>query len=407
MAILSVRKLFTDRGGPQDLTKKIELKEMWEVVSDTTLSEQEAANAIDPVDSTKFVPDFGDTHADVPGCYVVGIEPNPSDESPFICYVTINYSNRPDFPTPNDLDSQGNPTPGSFDRQPAPDNPLARPASWKIGSIDKQEIIREWVKVKPSGSVDFFTPANWVAATAYKIGTYVVNNNNVYWCVVAGTSAGAGGPNGTGDAVFHEVVDNGVTWKFYSTLLQATTDISFAIATACLNSGKLPFDPPAMTEISIPTILVTVNIPAISVAYCVALKNAVNKTVWKGAAPRVAKILNVSASNKVENNISFVEFTWEIGFDPRTWDARILDAGYGTYVTEDVPNPAYPAPGEPRTITKKDFTAFKDAKGEVISVPVPMDGRGGKLDPDAEPVFLRGIPVQQQIIDFNEAIPWG
>lgn len=55
-------------------------------------------------------------------------------------------------------------------------------------------------------------PAAWVAATAYTTGAVVANGGNQYICYVAGTSAGAGGPSGTGAA---PIVDNTVSWHYY------------------------------------------------------------------------------------------------------------------------------------------------------------------------------------------------
>ncbi len=50
----------------------------------------------------------------------------------------------------------------------------------------------------------------WIAVTAYLVGDYVRNGGNVYIATVAGTSAGAGGPTGTGSGI----VDGTVTWSF-------------------------------------------------------------------------------------------------------------------------------------------------------------------------------------------------
>lgn len=51
---------------------------------------------------------------------------------------------------------------------------------------------------------------SWVASTAYSVGDRVVNGVNQYRCTVAGTSAGSGGPTGTGGAI----TDGGATWAF-------------------------------------------------------------------------------------------------------------------------------------------------------------------------------------------------
>lgn len=52
--------------------------------------------------------------------------------------------------------------------------------------------------------------AAWTILTVYAVGATVQNGGNVYRATIAGTSAGAGGPTGTGTAI----VDGTVTWAF-------------------------------------------------------------------------------------------------------------------------------------------------------------------------------------------------
>lgn len=58
----------------------------------------------------------------------------------------------------------------------------------------------------------YLSGGNWVASTAYTLGQIRVNGSNVYRVTVAGTSAGSGGPTGTGSAI----VDGTVTWSYIS-----------------------------------------------------------------------------------------------------------------------------------------------------------------------------------------------
>jgi uncharacterized phage protein gp47/JayE len=53
----------------------------------------------------------------------------------------------------------------------------------------------------------------WVGTTAYSFGDRVTNGGKVYQCVAGGTSAGSGGPSGTGTTIG----DGGVTWKHLGT----------------------------------------------------------------------------------------------------------------------------------------------------------------------------------------------
>ena len=63
---------------------------------------------------------------------------------------------------------------------------------------------------KTDAEVTIATLTAWAPSTAYAVGNLRTNGGNIYQCAVAGTSAGSGGPTGTGTAI----VDNGVTWRF-------------------------------------------------------------------------------------------------------------------------------------------------------------------------------------------------
>lgn len=52
--------------------------------------------------------------------------------------------------------------------------------------------------------------ANWQASHAYAVGDHVWNGGNAYECTTAGTSAGSGGPTGTGTPT-----DGSVVWAYY------------------------------------------------------------------------------------------------------------------------------------------------------------------------------------------------
>lgn len=60
----------------------------------------------------------------------------------------------------------------------------------------------------------------WAATTAYTVGQRVSNGGNVYNCTTAGTSAGSGGPTGTGGSI----TDGSVVWAYVSVLGDMTLD---------------------------------------------------------------------------------------------------------------------------------------------------------------------------------------
>jgi uncharacterized phage protein gp47/JayE len=58
--------------------------------------------------------------------------------------------------------------------------------------------------------VTLLTLPAWAPTTGYVVGQRVFNGSRAYQCTVAGTSAGSGGPTGTGSAI----TDGTVTWRY-------------------------------------------------------------------------------------------------------------------------------------------------------------------------------------------------
>lgn len=86
-----------------------------------------------------------------------------------------------------------------------------------------------------AGLVVKLTPAAWQALTAYSVGDRVLNDSGkLYECTVAGTSAGAGGPTGTGAAI----VDATVTWKYVVTPNFTAANVGAVITATGSAAGK-------------------------------------------------------------------------------------------------------------------------------------------------------------------------
>lgn len=409
MAITRVRRLFPGRSGRRDFQGRVTYTLIWEVVTDdANHAEEEVYGAVDPDNPAEKVPEFGDTHPQNEGAPVVGVDIEQLEDSPFLWHVTVEYDTQPESP------GAGQPTAtGSLDgvaergnsAKDYPRNPLLRNPVWKTGHIDREEPIEEWLRISPTGQFIFKVPPAWAATTTYRFGQYVANNGRVYYAVNAEPGiSGVAGPAGLGDE-WGEQTDGTVVWAHWSTLNEATTDPRHAIYEACTNSAGLPFDPPKMTPVAIPTLIVTKNLPVMDIIYVTGLKNAVNLYKWGPIPPFCAKVLKFDSGFKdAEHGFpEYVEATWEIGLDPDTWAEKILDAGLGSYPLVSVPDPANPT--GPR-ITKKVFRNFEDPSGAPVSQPVPMDGNGGKLGAEESPVYLRGFPKQVRLIDFNEFIPF-
>jgi len=77
---------------------------------------------------------------------------------------------------------------------------------------------------------DIDTTAAWTITTGYTAGQYVKNGGNVYLCTHTGTSAGAGGPSGTGTAI----ADGTCTWD-YNWSLSGVDPINLVSVTAWKN----------------------------------------------------------------------------------------------------------------------------------------------------------------------------
>lgn len=76
----------------------------------------------------------------------------------------------------------------------------------------------------------------WAISTAYTVGNYRTNSGNVYKCVVAGTSAASGGPSGTGVGI----TDGTCTWIYIAANSAAwTVSTAYAFDDVRLNGGNV------------------------------------------------------------------------------------------------------------------------------------------------------------------------
>jgi hypothetical protein len=68
---------------------------------------------------------------------------------------------------------------------------------------------------------------SWAGTTSYSVGDRVTNASRCFQCVVAGTSAGSGGPTTTADSI----TDGGVTWRYIGEGTGAVDSTATATAT--------------------------------------------------------------------------------------------------------------------------------------------------------------------------------
>jgi uncharacterized phage protein gp47/JayE len=76
--------------------------------------------------------------------------------------------------------------------------------------IDTVLLGAEGAEFTADDEVTIATLTAWASGTAYAAGALRSNGGKIYLCTVAGTSAGSGGPTGTGTAI----VDNTATWRY-------------------------------------------------------------------------------------------------------------------------------------------------------------------------------------------------
>lgn len=110
------------------------------------------------------------------------------------------------------------------------------PTHWMVGEIGGYHQLR----VVPFPA----QPEQWVALTPYAVGDEVKNGSYNYTCVTAGTSAGAGGPTGTGTGI----TDGTVEWDYLSDYESlALTDLVLfyqALPAPLVNASDVPEIPP-------------------------------------------------------------------------------------------------------------------------------------------------------------------
>lgn len=74
---------------------------------------------------------------------------------------------------------------------------------------------------------------NWAASTAFALNQHTINGGNVYKCTTAGTTAGSGGPTGTGTGI----TDGTAVWAYVGVADMTLDNSSIASAQVITASG--------------------------------------------------------------------------------------------------------------------------------------------------------------------------
>lgn len=118
------------------------------------------------------------------------------------------------------------------DWQGAPSNGSADKAgTWEDLSADasgKARYFRMYDSTATTCHMQGLVSMAWTASTAYALDDHVNNGGNVYVCTTAGTSAGSGGPTGTGSGI----TDGTAVWSYVGTVDMTVNNINFAAGQA-------------------------------------------------------------------------------------------------------------------------------------------------------------------------------
>ncbi len=99
----------------------------------------------------------------------------------------------------------------------------SRAADWHAIDVQGTCVVRA-----TNGRMRAISASTWTITTAYALKDLVVHSSKVYQCTVAGTSAGSGGPTGTGAVI----ADGTATWKYVAALANAIKKAVNASGTA-------------------------------------------------------------------------------------------------------------------------------------------------------------------------------
>lgn len=137
-------------------------------------------------------------------------------------------------------------------------------------------------------------------------------------------------------------------------------------------SNGQPFDPPLEVPSAFPTISITAFKDTFNFSSILTYTNAINEDAWQGFQPRRLRCIEYSATTVYENGAFFWQIDVTLEYNPdEDWNpVKILDAG--TLWKESGAKPLQP---------------IKDATGNPVSSPVPLNGAGIPLNAGDALVF--------------------
>lgn len=155
------------------------------------------------------------------------------------------------------------------------------------------------------------------------------------------------------------------------------------------NSSDEPFEPPIAETYHDPIMNIRRYEERFDPSILLTYRHKTNDRPFFGAPAGYALLLPIQPRRVHRGELSYWEVHYRIHF--RDHRRRVADMGTRQKVRNDQFDP-----DDPRYIT---YQPIRDADGEPVTKPVPLDGDGGPLQPGRPPVWLRWRTKER--IDFS------
>lgn len=311
MAVILCKELFPGRRGSDGIERKLKHTRVFEVLTDDPLDDDYIAGAGDGV----TIPRNGDIHPNNPYAVMVSITADQDDETPYRWVVVCEYDTelpRAQAREAGGYDASGASQVGGQGSSPGTtgnplardDDPLARPAMWRVSHETTQEVV---TRCKSGFKPDDNDP------------TIVWN-----WGLVICNTAGYPFDPPPMVEASQTVITITKNYPIGHTLLSLSSQTDYI--------------------------------------------HHINAAEWKGLAAYTVRITGMDIEYSVENGIEFGRITFQLKHRWEGWNLELLDCGYyetdfggGETFELDVPEGSGKPPNEPQLL---DGAGFRKAPGD-------------------------------------------
>ncbi len=137
-----------------------------------------------------------------------------------------------------------------------------------------------------------------------------------------------------------------------------------------LNSANMPYDPPVMRDDTRWLLKITRNEKLLSLADLASWANVVNADTFNGCPPKTWKVSPPRIVGVLSPYLDLIYYRveWALEYNPDTWQAIVLDAGYQELVLTMV-----------GALQTYDLVNIRDKQGMLVQGPTPLNGNGAQL----------------------------